>query len=520
MAEIVLVNPRFEVSYWGLEHALPLIGKRANLPTACLPLLAALTPGEHRVTLVDENVQPLDFDRLARADIVGLTGMSVQRYRMREILAELKRRGVFCVVGGPWVTVREEYFRDLADVIFIGEAEETWPLFLKAWQTGTHVERYEQRDRSDMTRVPVPRYDLLKMQHYLFGSVQFSRGCPYQCEFCDIIVTFGRKPRLKTTEQILSELDALVDQRMEIAFVVDDNLIGNKTAIKRTLSEVAAWQRKKGYPLMLFAEASVDLADDEELMRLMTEANFSTVFVGVETPNEDSLRETKKLQNLRSNRTLVEKVHAIQDAGLDVWCGLIVGFDHDDATAFERQLEFVEQSRISHAMAGMLAAIPKTPLFDRLQAEGRLDDAEEAEFGTNVIPAQMTREELRAGYIRLLRDMHEPERYFDRLERLYLTGGFRFAQPRAAWRRRHPWPWLKENATDAARALGLFVQVLRGVTEPALRKTYRQRVLKMLRARPEPSLMFVYLIKCLVHYHHYTMAMRMQQHESRLVNTF
>jgi radical SAM superfamily enzyme YgiQ (UPF0313 family) len=520
MADIVLVNPRFEVSYWGLEHALPLIGKRANLPTACLPLLAALTPRDHHVTLVDENVEPLDFERLARADIVGLTGMSVQRHRMREILAELKRRGVFCVVGGPWVTVREEYFRDLADVIFIGEAEETWPQFLKDWQAGRRAQRYEQNERTDMSRVPVPRYDLLRMRHYLFGSVQFSRGCPFQCEFCDIIVTFGRKPRLKTTEQILTELDALVAQRMEIAFVVDDNLIGNKAAIKATLREIARWQQRRGYPLMLFAEASVDLADDEELMRLMTEANFSTVFVGIETPNEDSLRETKKLQNLRSNRSLVEKVHAIQHAGLDVWCGLIVGFDHDDATAFERQLEFVEQSRISHAMAGMLAAIPKTPLYDRLKLEGRLEEEEEAEFGTNVVPAQMTRDELREGYLRLQRAMHEPERYFDRLERLYLTGGFRFAQSRAAWRRRRPWAWLKANATDAARALGLFLQLLRGVREPALRRIYWQRVLKMLRARPDPAVLFVYLIKCLVHYHHYTMAMRMERHESRLVNTF
>src|SRR6478609_420694 len=169
MADIVLVNPQFDPSYWGLEHALPLLGKKANLPTACLPLLAALTPAEHRVTLLDENVEPIDFDRLASADIVGLTGMSVQRRRMKEILEELKRRGVFCVVGGPWVTVQEEYFGDLADVIFIGEAEETWPQFLRDWQAGRHAERYEQTERSDMTRVPVPRYDLLDMRQYLFG---------------------------------------------------------------------------------------------------------------------------------------------------------------------------------------------------------------------------------------------------------------------------------------------------------------------------------------------------------------
>ncbi len=183
MADIVLVNPRFNISYWGLEHALPLLHRRANLPTACLPLLAALTPPEHTITLVDENVEAIDFERLARADIVGLTGMSVQRGRMREILTELKRRGVFTVVGGPWVTVQEDYFGPLADVLFIGEAEETWPRFLAEWQAGRHAGRYEQAERTDMSKVPAPRYDKLKMRHYLFGSLQISAGVRSSASF-------------------------------------------------------------------------------------------------------------------------------------------------------------------------------------------------------------------------------------------------------------------------------------------------------------------------------------------------
>ncbi len=200
MARIVLINPRFEVSYWGLEHALPLLGKRANLPVACLPLLAALTPAEHEVTLIDENVEPLDYRAIERADIVGVTGMSVQRHRMREILAELRSRGVFAVVGGPWATVKEDYFDGLADVLFVGEAETTWPQFLSDWKTGEYKRRYEQAEPTDMTQVPVPRYDLLKAQHYVFGSVQFSRGCPFQCEFCDIIVTFGPATSLENID--------------------------------------------------------------------------------------------------------------------------------------------------------------------------------------------------------------------------------------------------------------------------------------------------------------------------------
>ncbi len=254
MADIVLINPRFEPSFWGMEHAMPLFGKKANLPVACLPLLAALTPAEHEVTLVDENVEPLDFDRLENADIVGLTGMIVQRARMREILGELKKRGIFCAVGGPWITVREDYFDSLPDVIFVGEAEETWPRFLEDWQRGSFFCRYEQAGKTDMSKVPTPRFDLLRMRDYMFGSVQFSRGCPYQCEFCDIIVTFGRRPRLKTSAQVIAELGALRAQKVYFAFVVDDNLIGNKKAIKELLRDLIAWQREQGYPMSFFTE--------------------------------------------------------------------------------------------------------------------------------------------------------------------------------------------------------------------------------------------------------------------------
>jgi len=520
MATIVLINPRFDPSYWGLEHALPIVGKKANLPTACLPLLAALTPQQHDVRLIDENVEEIDFESLRSADIVGLTGMSVQRRRMGEILHELKRRGVFAVVGGPWVSVQEDAFDGLAEVIFVGEAEDTWPEFLRDWEAGGHRRRYEQADRTDMARVPVPRYDLLDMGQYLFGSVQFSRGCPFQCEFCDIIVTFGRRPRLKTSTQILDELDALRRHRMPIAFVVDDNLIGNKAAIKEILADVARWQRQHGFPITLFAEASVDLADDPELMRLMTEANFTSVFVGIETPNEASLRETKKLQNLRSEKSLVEKVHDIQAAGLDVWCGLIVGFDHDDVGIFDRQLEFIEQTRISHAMMGMLSAIPKTPLYARLASDGRLDTAAEPAFGTNVVPHGMSREALRDGYIDLQRKLHDPAAYFDRLERLYLEGGFRFGQPRAAYLRGRPLRWLRDNAADALRALGIFLRLMARVEDSALRREYRKRLWRMLRARPEPSVWMVYAMKCMIHYHHHSMAQEMTPESSRLVNTF
>src|SRR5262249_7484324 len=237
----------------------------------------------------------------------------------------------------------------------------TWPRFLEEWQAGKHQTRYEQAEKSDMSKVPTPRFDLLKMDQYLFGSLQFSRGCPFQCEFCDIIVTFGRRPRIKTAAQVLAELKPLLAQGLQIVFIVDDNLIGNKKAIKAVLREIAAWQQSEGYPLVLFTEASLDLADDSELLQLMADANFLSVFIGIESPNEAALRETKKFQNLRQGQTMLERVHIIQRAGLEVWSGMIMGFDNDDASIFDAQTTFVREARIVHAMIGMLHAIPKTP---------------------------------------------------------------------------------------------------------------------------------------------------------------
>jgi radical SAM superfamily enzyme YgiQ (UPF0313 family) len=520
MADIVLINPRFEVSYWGLEHALPLVGKRANLPVACLPLLAALTPAEQTVTLIDENVEALNWERLARADIVGLTGMTVQRQRMREILTELKRRGAFTVVGGPWVSVQEDYFGELADVIFVGEADETWPRFLSDWKQGRHLTRYEQAEKTDMTKVPTPRFDLLKMHHYLFGSVQFSRGCPFQCEFCDIIVTFGRRPRLKTSAQVIAELEALRAQKIDIAFIVDDNLIGNKKAVKALLLDLIAYQEANGYPFDFFTEASLDLAEDDELLRLMVDANIVSVFIGIESPNEKSLRETKKFQNVRPAGTILERVHKVQRAGIEVWCGMIVGFDNDDASIFDAQRQFRKEARIASVMLGMLSAIPKTPLHARLAAEGRLDPADEPEYGTNVIPQQMTREELRDGYVQAMRDLYEPEAYFGRLEDLYLKERIPFGAGVARYWRRYPWSWLTMQAKNLVGAVVLFTRLMRNIPDPELRREYRKRLWRLIKSRPDPNVAVLYLFKCIMHYHQYTLARQMAAQDGRVVNSF
>ncbi len=520
MAKIILINPKFEASYWGFEYAMPLIGRKANLPVACLPLLAALTPAEHSIELIDENVADLDFDHLARADIVGVTGMSVQRHRMREILKELKNREVFTVVGGPWVTVKEDYFGALADVIFVGEAEETWPAFLSEWTEGRPAVRYEQSAKTDMTRVPSPRYDLIDARRYVFGSLQISRGCPFQCEFCDIIVTFGRRPRLKHAHQVLSELDDMRRAGFEIVFIADDNLIGNKQAIKPILREIVQWQQRNGYPLSFFSEASIDLADDDELMDLFVQANIQAVFIGVETPNLESLKETKKFQNLRSGGSIVEKLHRIQRNGMEVWSGMILGFDNDDPSIFDAQLEFAKQAKIAHAMCGMLTAIPKTPLYDRLITEHRLDFDDQPEFGTNVIPKRMSREELRDGYRRTMRDLNDVDLFFDRVDSLFLDPSFVFNRAQRTYWKSHPIKKLAEQTWTLIKCGVLYRRLMKQVGDRELKKKYRQRVSRVWKVRREPAALLIYLLKCAIHFHYLKIAERIQRTDTPLVNVF
>jgi radical SAM superfamily enzyme YgiQ (UPF0313 family) len=520
VADIVLINPKFEVSFWGFEHALPFFGKRSNVPVAALPLLAALTPAEHHVTLIDENVEAIDFERCARADIVGITGMVVQRRRMREILTELKARGIFTVVGGPWITVNEGYFANLPDVVFVGEAEETWPQFLADWSAGKAGARYEQTQQTDMSRVPTPRLDLLKSDRYAFGSVQFSRGCPFQCEFCDIIVVFGRRPRLKTAEQIIAELEALRARKWPMVFIVDDNLIGNKKAIKELLKHVIAWQQANGFPLTFVTEASIDLADDDELMRLMVEANIGAVFVGIESTNEDSLREARKLQNLRKNGSLLEKVRRIQEAGMEVWSGMILGFDHDDETVFDAHRRFFMSARISMAMIGMLSAIPKTPLYARLAASGRLDPTDHPAEGTNVIPLQMTRKALSEGYVRLMADLYEPDAFFNRLDDLYVTGGIEIDRACRRYGAKHPWWRRARVAQNCLEAFALMLRLFIRVREAPLRTTYRKRFLRVLRIRRSPAVIKVYAINCAIHYHMHHLVRALQARDRAVLNTY
>jgi len=414
---ICLINPKFEPSYWGMDYALPLYpgDRRCTMVTGALPALAGLA-GAHRITLLDENVEPLDFESLRDFDLVGVTGMTVQKKRMVEILKRLREMGVYTVVGGAYASVDEPYFDGLCDVLFSGEADTTWPEFLDAFARGEPTEKlYTQAEPTEMTTVAKPRYDLLKVDRYASGSLQFSRGCPFQCEFCDIIVTFGRKPRTKTCDQIIDELDDLRRAGFFSAFIVDDNFIGNKLLAQELLLRIIPWQKEHGYPLKLSTEASVNLADDAEFLDLMYQANFRHVFLGIETPREASLKETKKLQNTRGD-SLDDKLKRIQNAGIDIYAGFIVGFHNDDLAIFDDQFEFIQRNGIQLAMVGMLTAVPKTPLYKRMVKEGRL---REDDPNCNIEPKQMTRDQLRDGYWNLVTRLYTPEAFLDRYFKVF-----------------------------------------------------------------------------------------------------
>jgi radical SAM superfamily enzyme YgiQ (UPF0313 family) len=409
---ICLINPKFEPSYWGFDYALPLYpgNKKSSMITGALAYLAGLVP-DHEVRLIDENVEEIPWDELESFDIVGVTGMNVQKERMKQILERLLPMNVLTVVGGAYASVDEEYFNGLCDVLFSGEADDTWPEFVRCVAERENYDTlYKQHQPTDMTRVPKSRFDLLKVDRYASGALQFSRGCPFQCEFCDIIVTFGRRPRTKNPEQVIEELDEMRRVGFFSCFIVDDNFIGNKKAAKALLRLIIPWQQKHGYPLRLTTEASVNLADDPELLDLLYQANFRSVFVGIETPRMASLKETKKFQNTQGD-SLEAKLARIRNAGLEVSAGFIVGFDNDDRTIFEDQFQFIQDNGILLAMVGMLTAVPKTPLYDRLEKEDRLrlDDV-----NCNIVPKQMSPSELQHSYWELLKRLYDPQAFFDR----------------------------------------------------------------------------------------------------------
>ncbi|MCC6608146.1 MAG: radical SAM protein [Burkholderiales bacterium] len=397
---LLLINPRFPESFWSFRWAVQEIlpRKRAVNPPLGLATLAALCPPHWEVTIVDENVESVPL--APQTDLVGVCGMGVQFPRQKELLAYYRGKGYRVVAGGSYASLCPEAYAEHADTVVCGEAEYIWPEFCRDFESGAVRALYRETGTVSLEDSPVPRLDLLKLEAYTTATLQFSRGCPYRCEFCDIIVMFGRKPRFKRPEQVGRELDELRKRGVRSVFFVDDNLIGNKAAAKTLLRYLADYQRRHGWRFAFGTEASINLAQDAELLGLFRDANFEWVFIGIESPDAESLRETRKTQNMQEDAlTSVRRIHA---HGLDVLAGFIVGFDNDTLDAFDRQYRFIVDAGIQAAMVGLLKALPKTPLWERLEREGRLipDDAhsDNCKLGTNVMPKRMSYDAMVSGY--------------------------------------------------------------------------------------------------------------------------
>jgi radical SAM superfamily enzyme YgiQ (UPF0313 family) len=419
--KLYLIAPKNPESFWTFDRILPSLGKRCVFPNLALPTLAGLTPPPHEVVLCDENVEPVDFD--TDADVIGITGFVVHKRRIFEIAEAFRRRGKLVAVGGPFATLCPEELHAKVDVLFVGEAEYTWPQFVRDYEAGRWQSEYRQDDKPSMLDSPLPRFDLLRVDRYRSMAIQFARGCPYSCEFCDIIVMYGRRPRTKSVAQVLAEVDAIHALGVSNIFVVDDNFIGNKRDAKALLAALAEWQEARGYPIEFMTEVSLNVAQDDELLHLMKRAHFVVVFVGIESPRAASLAESKKTQNTRED--LVTAVHRIQAAGIQVMAGMIVGFDSDDPAIFDEQFRFIQRARIPISMTGMLNAMPKTPLHERLKEAGRLiaESVGDQFVFTNIVPGGMSRLELYEGYRTLLHRLYDYGNYRRRAMAFILNRG-------------------------------------------------------------------------------------------------
>jgi radical SAM superfamily enzyme YgiQ (UPF0313 family) len=418
---IQLVTPKNPPSFWTFDSVLDLLDVDCIFPNLSMPTVAGLTPPGHELVLSDENLGPVPLD--LEVDLVGITGYPIHRDRIVALAAAFRARGRLVVLGGPYATLFPEEASEIADVVFVGEAEETWPVFLAELAAGVRRSRYVAERRPDLSNVPMPRFDLVEVDRYHAMAIQFSRGCPFRCEFCDITTMYGRTPRTKSVASMLAEIEACHAAGARQVFIVDDNFAGNKRLAKQLLVAMADWSREHHYPLEFNTELSLDVTEDPELLDLLREANFTTVFVGIESPNLAALAETGKTQNTRSD--LVESVRRFHEHGIQVQAGMIVGFDADGTDIFDQQAAFAQQAHIPIVMVGMLQAIEGTRLYDRVLAEGRLIHTRTGDQFTqsNIVPANMTPEQLHAGYRRLLATLYDWKAYEDRTVGFLLQRG-------------------------------------------------------------------------------------------------
>ena len=411
----LLVNPAIPDTFWSFKHILKFISKRAAHVPLGLITVAAMLPKDWEIKVVDLNVEPLRDDTIQWADMVLLGAMVVQKESAHEIVARAKALGKTVVAGGPYFTSGDHDVENV-DHLVLNEAEITLPFFLEDLAAGKAQRVYSSTEKPDLSQTPLPRWDLLNLSYYASLSVQYSRGCPYDCEFCDIVNLNGRKPRVKANEQMIREFQLLYDIGWRgRLFIVDDNFIGNRVKVKSLLRDLIPWQEARDHPFCLYTEASVNLAQDEELMKLMTDAGFDSVFLGLETPEEECLAECGKHQN--RSMDLLEAVRTIQRNGMEVMGGFIIGFDNDPPNIFERQIKFIQSGGVVKAMIGLLQAIPGTRLYKRLQEEGRLTiepTGDNCDGTVNFMP-RMDIQTLREGYQAVLNSLYSPKEYYKRV---------------------------------------------------------------------------------------------------------
>jgi radical SAM superfamily enzyme YgiQ (UPF0313 family) len=426
--KVLLVNPEFPDTYWSFRHALPFEGKRCAFPPLGLLTVSALLPSSWDKRLIDLNVERLKASDIEWADMVFATAMLVQKESLKEVVRRCKRYGKRVVLGGPYVTTTIEELPD-ADHIFKGEAETTLPQFVEDLANDRAQRVYEAAERPPLLLTPQADFKLANLKRYSAMSVQYSRGCPFSCEFCDIIEIYGRVPRTKSNQQMLAEFDALRNLGWRgTVFIVDDNFIGNKKNVRQLLPDLAKWQKARGYPFSFITESSLNLADDEPLLASMRDAGFRRVFIGIETPVEESLKEAQKSQN-RGN--LLDSVKKIQSYGMEVMAGFIVGFDNDPVDIFQRQIDFIRRSAIPLAMVGLLNALPETQLWKRLDREGRL--LGEAS-GNNTVctfnfKTRMDAAVLIQGYQSIMRTIYSPREYYERVLLSLRRTAHEFSEP-------------------------------------------------------------------------------------------
>ncbi len=414
--KVLLIYPEYPDTFWSFKYALKFVFKKASNPPLGLLTVAAMLPADFEKRVVDMNVEKLKDKDISWADYVFISAMAIQRDSVKEVIAKCKEYGTKIVAGGPLFTSAHEEFPDV-DHLILNEAELTLPEFLNDLEHGTPKHIYSSSSWADMKETPAPIWKLSKMRKYASMSIQYSRGCPFNCDFCDITLLYGRVPRTKDTSQVMLELQNIYDKGWRSGvFFVDDNFIGNKRKLKtEVLPAIAEWMKQHKNPFSFITQASVELADDEELMRLMVKSGFDTVFVGIETPSEAGLLECKKHQN--KNRDLVATVKKMQNFGLQVQAGFIVGFDSDPSSIFERQIKFIQQSGIATAMVGLLSAFKGTKLYQRLEKEGRLlreMSGDNTDFSINFIP-KMNKETLINGYKKIIGTIYSPKHYYARV---------------------------------------------------------------------------------------------------------